>query len=105
VDGAGNYKKEILRMKEYTPRTSDFKMLKDEEIDERKKHVDRYEHIAMDTSHYYQVDFDTGEHKTLMDDLMTKCPYYMSSTKKLPHCFILSDIFRQQKYNTIYTHV
>jgi phage/plasmid-associated DNA primase len=66
-------------------------------VKERQSHHYESDYIAIDTSKVYQIDVDTvdeegngyvpEEYKTL--ELMI--PYYLSSTKKLPHFFILPE--------------
>ena len=73
------------------PSMTDFEKLREEELKERQEMVDKYDYIALDTKEVYQIDFDTRERVQEMEKLKGVCPYFESTTKGLPHCFIKSE--------------
>lgn len=72
----------------YMPKTTDFQSLETKDLVKRQALVSSFDYIALDTSKILQIDFDTSEHPEVLDKLTKKCPYFKSSTKNLPHCFI-----------------
>ena len=75
----------------YMPKTNDFEGLTNEELKERQEKLKECTHIAIETQEVKQIDFDTDEHKELMEAMKKKMPYFLSSTKKLPHCFVKTE--------------
>lgn len=84
-------KKTLKYTHDYMPKLTDFRELSRETIIERQKFVNLFTHIAMDTSEYYHIDFDTNEFKELRENICKDAPYFLSSSKKLPHVFIKPD--------------
>jgi hypothetical protein len=96
-----NGKKELLPIGSCMPKMTDFALLSTEELLERQTSINKYNYIALDTSEFYQLDFDTTDHPIEMEKLTQVCPYFESSTKCLPHCFIKSNTTaRQKRYMT-----
>jgi len=55
----------------------------------RQKYINCTEYIAIKTNdNYVVVDVDTDTKNTHIEELLTKSPYVLSSTRKLPHIFI-----------------
>ena len=71
-----NGKKELLSIGGSMPKMTDFATLSTEEILERQTSIKKYNYIALDTSEFYQLDFDTVEHPLEMDKLTKICPYF-----------------------------
>jgi len=90
-------KKELLPIGSCMPKMTDFGKLSAEEILERQMSIKKYNYIALDTTDFYQLDFDTTDHPDAMEKLTEVCPYFESSTKQLPHCFIKSKTAASQK--------
>ena len=74
----------------YSPKQTDFEKLSEEEINERKKIVDEFEYIAIDTRHIQQIDVDTNQHDDgFVGALKEKnFPYFESMTKTYPHFLV-----------------
>ena len=84
-------KKTLKYTHDYMPKPTDFRDMSRDDIIERQKYVHLFNHIAMDTREYYHLDFDTKEFKDVREDICKSAPYFLSSTKKLPHVFIKPD--------------
>ena len=56
--------------------------------------ITTHTHLAIDTSTFKQIDFDSSVDSKLIDEFKNILPYYESSTKKLPHF-----IFKDDNYN------
>lgn len=89
----------------YTPKTNDFERLSDGELKERQTKAKECSHVAIDTQRVKHMDFDTDDHPELMQAMMKKMPYFLSSTKKLPHCLLISDDLSAKKVLTKYEKV
>ena len=89
----------------YMPKTDDFERLTDKELQERQEKIDNSTHIAIETQRVKQMDFDTDEHTELMEAMKEKTPYFLSTTKKLPHCFMISEELSAKRVLTKYRNV
>ena len=82
-----------------TPKQTDFAILSNEELEERRKHASLFEYIAIDTREYQHIDVDfkegeeyNKESRKYVDDLCNLSAYFKSTTKKLgKHIFIKSN--------------
>jgi len=84
-------KKTLKYTHDYMPKLTDFRELSRETILHRQTFADLFNHIAIDTSEYYHIDFDTREFKDIREKICKDAPYFLSSSKKLPHVFIKPD--------------
>ena len=77
----------------YMPQPNDFtrNQISNDELIKRQSYIDKFEYIAIDTTKFYHIDVDDGEYVDKVSDLMKTCPYFLSSTKKLPHIIFESN--------------
>lgn len=76
---------------------TDFKDLSNEELLKRQSKINDCDYIAIDTTDIYQLDIDIKEYDAKFDEIMNNSPYYLSSSKGLPHIFIKSNDVMKNK--------
>ena len=91
----------------YMPKPTDFtdKPLSEKKLKHRQKYLYKFEYIAIDTSNYYQIDVDNGEYLDKVKNIMDETPYFLSSSKNLPHLIFKSNIkYEKKRVSTIYKY-
>lgn len=102
VDG----KKTLKYTKNYMPSSTDFKELSNDTLRLRQQYRNDFKHIAIDTSQYYHIDFDTQDYPLVQEGVCSKAPYFLSASKKLPHVFIKpTQTIDKKRIQTIYTGI
>ena len=89
------------------PKPTDFttNMLSEKELRTRQKYLYKYDYIAMDTSNYYQIDVDEKNYIEKVEHLLKELPYFLSSSKNLPHIIYKSKIeYENKRIPTIYKY-
>ena len=90
----------------YMPKSTDFAELSSEVIEQRQKIVSAFDYIAIDTREFFQIDVDTHDHELFVERCKVVCPYFESSTKQLPHCFIKANhTVATKRVQTIYKDI
>lgn len=68
-----------------------FKNVSDETLKKFQSRLDECSHIAIDTRTVHQLDIDDPDMPEDIKEYLSSVPYFLSSTKKLPHFFFKSD--------------
>lgn len=68
-----------------------FIKISDEKIAEFQSRIDECSHIAIDTRSIHQLDIDDPSMPDDIREYMNDVPYFLSSTKKLPHFFFKTE--------------
>lgn len=91
----------------YMPQPDDFtkNIISINELNKRQSYINEFNYIAIDTCNFYHIDVDEKEYIDKVDDLLKFCPYFLSSTKKLPHIIYKSKVkYNKHKCETIYKY-
>lgn len=91
----------------YMPQPDDFtkKLICDDELRKRQLYIGEFDYIAMDTSNFYHIDVDDKNYIDKVEKLLKICPYFLSSSKKLPHIIYKSnEQYEKQRCETIYKY-
>ena len=89
----------------YMPKPDDFttKLLSKSEFIKRQSYINEFEFIAIDTTKFYHIDVDNKDFINKVADIKNICPYFLSSSKNLPHIIFKSNtVYDLQKTGTIY---
>ena len=70
------------------PKQTDFDELSESEINNRLLFLYKYKHIAIDTRFVQQIDIDSENARDIFIPITDEQPYFLSSSKKLPHIFV-----------------
>ena len=91
----------------FMPKPDDFtkNIISDKDLKKRQSYCSQFDYIAIDTSDFYHIDVDDKKYIDKVEDLMKICPYFLSSTKKLPHIIYKSkEKYNKNKCETIYKY-
>jgi len=91
----------------YMPQPDDFtkNLISIDELKKRQTYVNQFDYIAIDTCDFYHIDVDDKNYIDKVNDLLKICPYFLSSTKKLPHIIYKSkEKYNKNKCETIYKY-
>ena len=91
----------------YMPRPDDFtkNLISNIEFKKRQSYINNFNYIAIDTSEFYHIDVDDKNYIDKIENLLKICPYFLSSTKKLPHIIYKSkEKYNKHKCETIYKY-
>ena len=91
----------------YMPKPNDFtkNLISIDELNKRQSYLKQFNYIAIDTSDFYHIDVDDNKYIDKVQHLLTICPYFLSSTKKLPHIIYKSKHkYFKNKCETIYKY-
>ena len=91
----------------YMPKPDDFttKLISNKKLIKRQSYITQFDYIAIDTSNFYHIDVDDKNYIDKIKNLLDICPYFLSSTKKLPHIIYKSkEIYEKNKCETIYKY-
>jgi hypothetical protein len=89
------------------PKPDDFtiKLISDKKFIKRQSYISEFDYIAIDTSKFYHIDVDDKDYIDKIKNLLDICPYFLSSTKKLPHIIYKSKyMYEKNKCETIYKY-
>ena len=70
------------------PKQTDFEQLTQNELNNRLLFAYNYKHIAIDTRFIQQIDIDSENARDIFIPITDEQPYFLSSSKKLPHIFV-----------------
>ena len=91
----------------YMPQPDDFtkNLICDKELIKRQSYISEFDYIAMDTSNFYHIDVDDKNYIEKVNELLKICPYFLSSSKKLPHIIYKSnEKYDKQRCETMYKY-
>lgn len=91
----------------YMPQPDDFtkNLISTKKLKKRQSYINEFEYIAIDTTNFYHIDVDDENYMDKINYLLKICPYFLSSTKKLPHIIYKSkEKYSKCKCETIYKY-